>query len=100
VVTGLPFNDLTSGFKCYHRRVLEALDLGSIRSNGYSFQIETVFRAQHAGFRLAEMPIVFTDRNVGMSKMSRRIIWEAVWMVWRMRWWHITGRLDREVERS
>jgi len=95
-VTGLPVNDLTGGFKCYRRQVLETIDLDAIRSNGYAFQIETTFRAYHAGFRVAETPIVFVDRNVGVSKMSRRIVWEAIWMVWRMRWWKVTGRLARE----
>ncbi|MDX1622494.1 MAG: polyprenol monophosphomannose synthase [Gemmatimonadota bacterium] len=95
-VTGLPFNDLTSGYKCYRREVLEMLDLDAIRSTGYAFQIETVFRTWHAGFRVVELPIVFVDRNVGESKMSERIVWEAIWMVWRMRWWHLTGRLERE----
>lgn len=96
IVTGLPIHDLTSGFKCYRRPVLERLDLDAIRSNGYSFQIETVFRAWHAGFRIVEMPIVFVDRNVGASKMSKRIVWEAIWMVWRMRIWTLTGRLGRD----
>lgn len=95
-VTGLAVSDVTSGYKCYRREVLEALDLAAIRSNGYSFQIETVFRATHAGFRVVETPIVFVDRDVGSSKMSKRIVWEAIWMVWRMRWWKITGRLERE----
>ncbi|MBW3660227.1 MAG: polyprenol monophosphomannose synthase [Gemmatimonadetes bacterium] len=95
-VTGLRVNDLTSGYKCYRREVLETLDLEAIRSNGYAFQIETVFRAWHAGFKVVETPIVFVDRNVGESKMSKRIVWEAIWMVWRMRGWKITGRLERE----
>lgn len=95
-ITGLPVNDLTGGFKCYRREVLETIDLDAIRSNGYAFQIETTFRAYHAGFRVVETPIVFVDRNVGVSKMSRRIVWEAIWMVWRMRWWKVTGRLARE----
>ena len=99
IVTGLPLHDLTSGFKCYRRRVLEGLDIDAIRSNGYAFQIETVFRAWHAGFRVGEIPIVFVDRNVGASKMSKRIVWEAIWMVWRMRWWKLTGRLRRETRR-
>jgi dolichol-phosphate mannosyltransferase len=94
-VTGLPFNDLTSGFKCYRRAVLQVLDGSGIHSNGYGFQIETTFRSWHAGFRIAELPIVFVDRNVGVSKMNKRIIWEAVWMVWRMRWWAITGRVRK-----
>ena len=93
VVTGIPLHDLTSGFKCYRREVLEHLRLGEIHSNGYAFQIETVFRAWRAGYRVVEMPIVFVDRNVGMSKMSKRIVLEAIWMVWRMRWWRITGRV-------
>jgi dolichol-phosphate mannosyltransferase len=97
IVTGLPLHDLTSGYKCYRRRVLERLDIDAIRSNGYAFQIETVFRAWHAGFEVAEMPIVFVDRNVGSSKMSRRIVWEAIWMVWRMRFWKLTGRLGQEL---
>ncbi|HET6362650.1 MAG TPA: polyprenol monophosphomannose synthase [Gemmatimonadota bacterium] len=100
IVTGLPLHDLTSGFKCYRRRVLERLDIDAIRSNGYAFQIETVFRAWHAGFRVGEMPIVFVDRNVGASKMSKRIVWEAIWMVWRMRWWKLTGRVHRETRRA
>ncbi len=94
-VTGLPLNDLTSGFKCYRRKVLETIDLDRIHSTGYAFQIETVFRADRAGFRLVEIPIVFVDRNVGSSKMNRAIVWEAIWMVWRMRLWRITRSLDR-----
>ena len=93
VVTGVPLHDLTSGFKCYRRDVLEHLRLGEIHSNGYAFQIETVFRAWRSGYRVVEMPIVFVDRNVGVSKMSKRIVLEAIWMVWRMRWWRITGRV-------
>ncbi len=97
LVTGLPYNDLTSGFKCYRRPVLERLRLSKIRSNGYAFQIETLFRAFHAGSRLVEMPILFVDRNVGESKMNKHIVWEAIWMVWRMRWWQMTDRIEREV---
>ena len=67
--------------------------MGEIHSNGYAFQIETVFRAWRSGYRVVEMPIVFVDRNVGVSKMSKRIVLEAIWMVWRMRWWRITGRV-------
>jgi dolichol-phosphate mannosyltransferase len=94
VVTGVPLHDLTSGFKCYRREVLQHLHRGEIHSNGYAFQIETVFRAWCAGYRIVETPIVFVDRNVGVSKMSKRIVLEAIWMVWRMRWWRMTGRLE------
>jgi dolichol-phosphate mannosyltransferase len=93
LVTGLRLWDATGGFKCYRRRVLEAIDLDRVRSNGYSFQIEMSFRAWRKGFRLKEIPILFTDREQGHSKMSHRIIWEAVWMVWRLRWWALTGRV-------
>ncbi len=84
-ILGLPHHDLTGGFKCWNRRVLEAIDLPTIRSNGYSFQIEMTFRAIRKGFRAIEVPIVFTDRVDGVSKMSKRIVFEAVGMVWRLR---------------
>jgi dolichol-phosphate mannosyltransferase len=92
VVTGLPLFDATGGFKCFRRQVLEAIDLDRVRSNGYAFQIEMSFRAWKRGFRIAEIPIVFVDRTEGESKMSGRIVREAVWMVWRLRWWALTGR--------
>ena len=92
-VTGLPLFDGTGGFKCFRRRVLEAIPLDDVKSNGYAFQIEMSFRAWRRGFRIVEIPIVFVDRTEGQSKMSRRIIWEAIWMVWRLRWWSITGRV-------
>jgi dolichol-phosphate mannosyltransferase len=92
-VTGLPLDDATGGFKCYRRAVLEAIDLGSVRSNGYAFQIEMSFRIWKHGFRIAQIPITFVDRSEGVSKMSRRIVREAVWMVWRLRWWSMTGRV-------
>jgi dolichol-phosphate mannosyltransferase len=92
-VTGLPLYDGTGGFKCFRRRVLEAIPLDEVRSNGYAFQIEMSFRAWRRGFRIVEIPIVFVDRTEGQSKMSRRIIWEAIWMVWRLRWWSLTGRV-------
>ena len=82
---GLPFHDLTGGFKGFRARVLEALDLDSIVSNGYAFQIEVTHRAHQLGFRIVELPIAFTDRRVGQSKMSRRIVLEALVMVWRLR---------------
>lgn len=93
MVTGLPLFDGTGGFKCFRRRVLEAIPLTDVRSNGYAFQIEMSFRAWRSGFRIVEIPIVFVDRTEGQSKMSRRIIWEAIWMVWRLRWWSLTGKV-------
>ena len=92
-VTGLHLWDSTGGFKCYRRRVLEAVDLDDVHSNGYSFQIEMSFRAWRKGFTLHEIPILFTDRAEGHSKMSRSIMYEAVWMVWRLRWRALWGRL-------
>ncbi len=93
VVTGLRVCDATGGFKCFRRRVLEMVDLDAVRSNGYSFQIEMSFRAHRKGFRIREIPIVFTDRTEGDSKMSGSIIREAVWMVWRLRIQALFGRL-------
>jgi dolichol-phosphate mannosyltransferase len=81
LLLGVPIRDLTGGFKCYRREVLEAIDLDAIRSKGYAFQIETTYRALRAGFRVVEIPIVFTDREVGGSKMSKAIVLEAVWKV-------------------
>ena len=85
VLLGLPYQDLTGGFKCFRREVLETLDLGAIRSNGYSFQIELTYRAHCKGFKIKEVPIIFEDREVGKSKMSKNIFWEAVLMVWKLR---------------
>jgi dolichol-phosphate mannosyltransferase len=93
IVTGLQLDDSTGGFKCFRRQVLEAIDLDDVRSNGYAFQIEMSFRATRKGFRITEIPIVFVDRTEGTSKMSGHIVREAVFMVWRLRWWAITGRL-------
>ena len=92
-VTGLPIFDATGGFKCFRRRVLESIDLDDIKSNGYAFQIEMTVRAWKKGFRIVEIPIVFVDRTEGSSKMSKKIVREAVWMVWRLRWWSIRGRI-------
>jgi dolichol-phosphate mannosyltransferase len=92
-VTGLRVFDATGGFKAFRRKVLEAIDLDDVRSNGYAFQIEMTFRAWKKGFRIVEIPIVFVDRMEGASKMSKKIVREAVWMVWRLRWWGITGRV-------
>ncbi|MGH7602692.1 MAG: polyprenol monophosphomannose synthase [Gemmatimonadaceae bacterium] len=84
-VTGLPIFDTTGGFKCFRRNVLESVDLNSVKSNGYAFQIEMSYRAWKRGFNLVEIPIIFVDRTEGESKMSKRIVREAVWMVWRLR---------------
>jgi dolichol-phosphate mannosyltransferase len=92
-VTGLRIWDLTGGFKCFHRRVLEALDLSQVRSNGYAFQIEMSVRAWRNGFKLAEVPIVFVDRTVGQSKMNRKIVREAIWVVPRLRVMAWFGRI-------
>jgi dolichol-phosphate mannosyltransferase len=81
ILLGVPVRDLTGGFKCYRRAVLETIDLDAIESKGYAFQIETTYRALRAGFRVVEVPIVFTDREVGGSKMSKAIVLEAVWKV-------------------
>jgi dolichol-phosphate mannosyltransferase len=91
--TGLNVWDATGGFKCFRRSVLEAIDLNAVKSNGYAFQIEMSFRASKRGFRIVEIPIVFVDRTEGTSKMSKAIVREAVWMVWRLRWWAIRGKL-------
>ena len=93
IVTGLPVADATGGYKCFRREVLEALALDRVESNGYAFQIEMSFRAWKKGFRLREIPIMFVDRDIGESKMSKKIVREAVWRVWRLRWLAVTGRL-------
>ena len=93
IVTGLPLADATGGYKCFRREVLEALALDKVESNGYAFQIEMSFRAWKKGFRLREIPIMFVDRDIGESKMSKKIVREAVWRVWRLRWLALTGRL-------
>ena len=92
-VTGLKLWDSTGGYKCYRRRVLEGINLDQVRSNGYSFQIETSFRAWKRGFRIKEITITFSDRNVGRSKMSGAIVREAIWMVWQLRLWALLGRI-------
>ncbi len=92
-ITGLRIWDLTGGFKCFRRRVLEAIDLSQVRSNGYAFQIEMSVRAWRKGFTLKETPIVFVDRTEGQSKMNRSIVREAVWMVPRLRFMTLFGRI-------
>jgi dolichol-phosphate mannosyltransferase len=92
-ITRMPVRDATGGFNCWHRRVLESVDLGRVRSNGYAFQIELKFRAWAKGFSLIEIPILFTERDSGDSKMSKRIVREAVWRVWWLKLQQILGRL-------
>jgi dolichol-phosphate mannosyltransferase len=93
VLLGARVRDLTGGFKCYRRRVLEAIDLDAVHSKGYAFQIETTYRALCAGFRVVEVPITFVDREDGVSKMSRTIVAEAIWKVPSLRLAALTGRL-------
>jgi dolichol-phosphate mannosyltransferase len=92
-ITRMPVKDPTSGFKCFQRKVLENIDLDKILSDGYAFQIEMNFRAWVKGFHIKEIPIVFTERKNGVSKMSRKIVWEAAWMVWRLEVMKILGLL-------
>ena len=84
MITGMPFSDPTGGFKCFRRRALQAIDLAAVRSNGYSFQIELTHNIWRQGLKVTEVPIIFTDRFQGSSKMSRAIVYEAVFMVWRL----------------
>ena len=93
VITGMPVMDATGGFKCFRREVLEKIDLDKIKANGYSFQIEMNFKTYKLGFKIKEMPIVFTDRVDGVSKMSKKIVREAVTMVWKLRFRAIFGKL-------
>lgn len=85
VITGMTVKDPTSGFICYRKKALEAIDLGSIMSDGYSFQVEMKYRLWVKKFRIKEIPIIFIDRVHGMSKMSKKIVYEAVWMVWKLK---------------
>ena len=93
IITGMPIKDATGGFKCFRRNVLESIDLDKVKSNGYSFQIEMTFKAYIKGFKIKEIPIVFVDRVKGKSKMSKKIVREAVMMVWKLRLQHIFGLL-------
>lgn len=85
LITGLPLSDSTSGFKCFRREVLETINLNKINSEGYAFQIEMNYLVWSKGYRIKELPIVFSERRLGKSKLSRKIIWEAVWLVWKLR---------------
>ena len=93
VITGMPIKDSTGGFKAWRREVLEELDLNAVRSQGYSFQIEMNFRTWCKGFRIKEVPIIFVDRTSGESKMSKNIVYEAIFMVWRLRIWKYFNRI-------
>jgi dolichol-phosphate mannosyltransferase len=93
VITGMPIHDATGGFKCFRREVLVAIDLDRVKSNGYAFQIEMTFKAWKKGFKVKEIPIIFVDRVKGKSKMSRKIVREAVTMVWKLRLKSIFGLL-------
>jgi dolichol-phosphate mannosyltransferase len=92
-ILGVPVRDLTTGYKAFTRRALDAIGLASVRSNGYSFQIEMTYRALRRGMKVVEVPIVFVDRTVGQSKMSRRIFFEAIGVVWRLRAEALRGKL-------
>jgi dolichol-phosphate mannosyltransferase len=93
LITRMPIKDATSGFKCFKRKVLETINLNEIHSDGYAFQIEMHYKAWKKGFRLKEIPIVFLERDIGVSKMSPGIIREAAWIVWKLRFLSLAGKL-------
>lgn len=93
VITRMPIKDSTGGFKCFRRTVLEAINLDEVKSDGYAFQIEMNFKAWRKGFRIKEIPIIFVDRIAGSSKMSKKIIREAVFMVWKLKFLSMFGKL-------
>lgn len=93
IITGLPLRDATGGFKCFRREVLESINFDSVKSSGYSFQIEMSMRAWKNGFKIKEIPIIFVDRVAGTSKMSKKIMREAIWMVWMLRLKSMFGKL-------
>ncbi len=93
IITGMPINDPTGGFKCFRRKVLESIKLDDILSDGYSFQIEMNFRTWRKKFRIKEIPIVFTDRRSGQSKMSKKIVHEAIFVVWKLQYLHLKKRI-------
>ena len=94
IITGMPVVDATGGFKCFRRRALQGIRLDRVRTEGYGFQIEMSFRAWKRGFRIKEIPIVFVDRRAGTSKMNQSIIMEAAWLVWKLRFLDLFGRLE------
>ena len=93
IITGMPIKDSTGGFKAWRRKVLTEIDLNAVRSQGYSFQIEMNFRTWCKGFKIKEVPIIFTDRTIGESKMSKNIVYEAIFMVWMLRIWKLFKRV-------
>jgi len=93
IITGMPIKDSTGGFKAWRRKVLTEIDLNAVRSQGYSFQIEMNFRTWCKGFKIKEVPIIFIDRTIGESKMSKNIVYEAIFMVWRLRIWKLFNRV-------
>ena len=93
IITQMRVKDATGGFKCFRRETLEQIDLSRVNSDGYGFQIEMNYKVWCLGLRVKEIPILFVDRRVGISKMNRRIIWEAMGLVWKLRWNRLTGRL-------
>jgi len=92
-ITGLPVRDATGGFKCFRRRALQAVDLDRVHSDGYAFQIEMTYKIWRLGLRVREIPITFVDRRAGVSKMDRRIVWEAAGLVWRLRLMRLFGQI-------
>ena len=93
IITGLPVRDATGGFKCFRKEVLGSIDFNKIKSNGYAFQIEMTYKAWKKGFKIGEIPITFVDRVKGKSKMSKKIVREAITMVWKLRFKSLVGRL-------
>ncbi|MBH50230.1 MAG: dolichyl-phosphate beta-D-mannosyltransferase [Candidatus Marinimicrobia bacterium] len=93
IVTGMPISDATGGYKVWKKQVLNSIKLDTIRSQGYSFQIEMNYRAWKNGFKYKEHPIIFMDRTIGESKMSKLIVWEAIFMVWRLRFSNLFGKI-------
>jgi dolichol-phosphate mannosyltransferase len=91
-ITGLPLTDVTAGYKCFRRELLEQLDLDDLHSNGYSFQIEMNYSVWKKGFRIKEIPIVFVDRTIGESKITYGIVWEAIWRVWALKFKYMVDR--------
>jgi dolichol-phosphate mannosyltransferase len=94
IITGMPIKDSTSGFKCFRRKVLESINLDKVKSNGYAFQIEMTFKAWNKGYKVAEHPIIFFERASGVSKMSKSIVHEAAFMVWKLKLQSLIGKLD------